>query len=92
MPTKFVRTSFGTAAYVAMDATLNGRATVTFANISGVNLRIAGESATAPAIGTTVYAQLASNSGSVYSFQCNPAQTWIATGSGGGVLEIAITY
>jgi hypothetical protein len=92
MPTKFVRTSFSTVGYAAMDPTINGRATVTFANISGVNLKIAGEADTAPAIGTTVYAQISSNSAAVYSFDCNPAKTWLAAGSGGGTLEIAIQY
>jgi len=92
MPTKFTRTNFGTSAYVALDATINGSATVTFANGTGVICRFAGEADSAPAIGTTSYCAVASNSGAVFSIVCNPARTWIATGTGGGTLEMTISY
>lgn len=94
MPTKFTRTNFGTSAYVQLDATINGSATVTFSNGTGQTCRFAGETAdaTPPLIGTTSYCAVASNSGAVFSIVCNPARTWIATGTGGGTLEMTISY
>jgi len=92
MPTKFVRTTFSNVAYAPLDPTTNGRATVTFANVSGITIRLAGEADAAPAIGTTVYSQIASNSGAVYSIECNPARTYMACAAGGGTLEMSIQY
>lgn len=92
MPTKFNRVTINATTYVVLDASIKGTAFVTLNNPSGVVLRIAGEADSAPAAGTTVYTAVASNSGAVYKFRCDPSKTWLLAGSGGGAIEIAIDY
>lgn len=92
MPAKFIQTLVGTTVYVQVDPNINGIATVTLNNATGVGMRFAGESDTLPGVGTTTYTLIPSNSGAVYTFTCNPAKTWFRADTGGGTLSMHLNW
>lgn len=95
MPAKTITNSIGnisTGQYVAIDPSVNGRATVTFVNASGVSIRFAGEVDAQPATNYATYAVFASNSSAVISFECNPSKTWAICESGGAGQPFHISW
>lgn len=92
MPAKFSRIVVGTTQYDRLDAAVNGRATVVFNNPSGVGIRIAGESDSAPGVAIAVYTLISSNSAGVWSIQCNPSKTWVRADTGGATLEYNVNW
>lgn len=92
MPSKIVRVPLGTASYTAFDSTINGRCRCTWFTASGINVRVVGESDSAPAAGDTTYALYATSSALMYHMDLNPAKTWARADTGGGYIELCIQY